>query len=522
MIRLKQLLLEQISNKNKQANVLFIGDQQTAYRNSYANRILKSEEVTGNVVGKWNISANELNKLLRRKLKESYNVVVVQFGIDQIQKDTKTDIQYLNQTVDQAKTYGATVILVITPFTGNINNINKQSLDTARTLIDSIIADDVIDISNIGSSGINPKTRSLSSTINRQLQVNIIDSINNLLNVDIEDIGQDDEEYEDLGPAPKNAAEFINMWKTAAIANMNQYGIPASITLAQAGLESGWGTSRLARQGNNYFGIKCHGWSGEKIYADDDHPNECFRKYKDASESFTDHSLFLKNNGRYASLFNLKSTDYEGWAKGLKAAGYATSDTYAGKLINIIKSYGLNKYDTGSTDSVSTTDKIEFDMLQPDIAKYLSLPFKYQDLSGLATYKRKGEPLKADKYFIIHHTAGRGTATGVMNTLNKRELAIQWVVDREGNIYQMLPRGSRGAHIRNSDLGPNNSNSQGVEVIAKNDSDVLPVQAAAVLKLVQALGYSPNQIYGHGEVNSHKQKTEGQTIKQYILKNYSK
>lgn len=520
MIRLKQLLFE--DTQNIVPNVLFIGDEQTASRSSFANRLIASKQVTGNVVGKYNSSTTELYRLLRRKLDKKYNAVVIMVGPNQVSKKTiNSNLKQLDNLIKLAKVHGAKVILVSAPLTKFNSNLDNEDIGDIRdTLGSNATADDVVDVSAIASGMINKKTGLLNSNAQQSIMEYVIDSLNNLLKTSIVTPEEDSETDDiELGPVPANAAEFISMWKSVAIDNMNQYGIPASITLAQAGLESGWGKSRLSKEGNNYFGIKCHSWSGEKIYADDDHPNECFRKYKDAGQSFTDHSIFLKNNGRYASLFKLDKTDFEGWANGLQAAGYATSQTYATKLIKIIKSYGLNKYDTGNA---GTGDKTEFNTLQPDVAKYLSLPFKYQDLSGTSTYKRKGEPLKPDKYFIIHHTAGRGTPAGVMRTLNKRELAVQWVVDREGNIYQMLPRGSRGAHILSSDLGPNNSNSQGVEVIAKDDSDILPIQAAAVLKLVKALGYSPNQIYGHGEVNSHKQRTEGQTIKQYILQNYSK
>ena len=111
-----------------------------------------------------------------------------------------------------------------------------------------------------------------------------------------------------------------------------------------------------------------------------------------------------------------------------------------------------------------------------------------------------------------------------MNVLNTRgPLGVQWIVDRDGKIYQSLPLGSRGAHILDSSLGPNNGNSQGVEVIAKDDSDVLPIQAAAVFKIVKALGYSPNQIYGHGVVNPppHRMANEGATIVKYIKDNWN-
>lgn len=140
--------------------------------------------------------------------------------------------------------------------------------------------------------------------------------------------------------------DYIDLWKSTAIEQMHSHKIPASITLAQGILESGNGNSRLARQANNHFGIKCHeNWVGGTFYQDDDEANECFRSYHDASESYMDHSLFLTNRPRYANLFTLKLTDYEGWAHGLKSAGYATNPKYASLLITLIEKYQLNQYD---------------------------------------------------------------------------------------------------------------------------------------------------------------------------------
>lgn len=140
---------------------------------------------------------------------------------------------------------------------------------------------------------------------------------------------------------------YIETYKDVAVRQQQEYGIPASITLAQGLLESGAGRSRLATEGNNHFGIKCHkDWKGDGIYADDDAKNECFRKYADAGESFEDHARFLKRR-RYEPLFKLKETDYEGWARGLKSCGYATDPSYAAKLINIIELYDLHRFDSG-------------------------------------------------------------------------------------------------------------------------------------------------------------------------------
>lgn len=140
--------------------------------------------------------------------------------------------------------------------------------------------------------------------------------------------------------------DYFDQYKDVAVEQMLKYHIPASITLAQGVLESGAGRSELATRANNHFGIKCNGWTGRKSYHDDDERNECFRAYDNVYESYKDHSIFLTTSKRYSSLFQLKLTDYKGWAKGLKACGYATSPTYATKLIEIIQLYKLYQYDT--------------------------------------------------------------------------------------------------------------------------------------------------------------------------------
>lgn len=141
-------------------------------------------------------------------------------------------------------------------------------------------------------------------------------------------------------------AVYIENYRDIAMQEMLQYGIPASITLAQGILESGAGRGELTSKANNHFGIKCHrGWTGERVYHDDDEKGECFRKYKDPKYSFRDHSLFLTQRSRYQNLFKLRKDDYRGWAKGLKKAGYATDPKYPNKLISIVERYNLTQYD---------------------------------------------------------------------------------------------------------------------------------------------------------------------------------
>lgn len=144
--------------------------------------------------------------------------------------------------------------------------------------------------------------------------------------------------------------EYFKTYGDLAVEEMKRSGIPASITLAQGSLESDNGNSDLAREGNNHFGIKCHNdWTGKRFYKDDDAKNECFRVYKHAEESYRDHTVFLKSKDRYAFLFELKPTDYKGWAEGLKKAGYATNPKYPELLIKIIDDNRLHEYDSGAS-----------------------------------------------------------------------------------------------------------------------------------------------------------------------------
>jgi len=164
---------------------------------------------------------------------------------------------------------------------------------------------------------------------------------------------------EEIDQAPNTVAEvpmtaeqrmsmYIESFAPIAIEEMRLYGIPASITLAQGILESGSGSGTLAIKANNHFGIKCHTtWTGERVYHDDDELGECFRKYTDVKYSYRDHSLFLTQRSRYADLFKLKISDYQGWARGLKKAGYATDPKYPDKLISLIERFDLWQYDQG-------------------------------------------------------------------------------------------------------------------------------------------------------------------------------
>jgi flagellum-specific peptidoglycan hydrolase FlgJ len=159
--------------------------------------------------------------------------------------------------------------------------------------------------------------------------------------------------------------DYIEMYKEQAIREMLLNGIPASITLAQGMLESGNGNSPLATYANNHFGIKCHkDWNGFSFTLDDDASNECFRKYASVTDSYSDHSRFIRTRRWYAPLFQLKITDYKGWAYGLKKAGYATHPRYAEMLIEIIEENNLNEYDKLCEIDYLTT-------FQPEIEPFL-------------------------------------------------------------------------------------------------------------------------------------------------------
>ena len=186
-----------------------------------------------------------------------------------------------------------------------------------------------------------------------------------------------------ITPSGKDdVSNYIDIFAADAMKEMQLYKIPASITLAQGILESGSGKGRLAVEANNHFGVKCHtGWTGAKIYHDDDEDQECFRKYKDASYSYRDHSLFLTDRKRYAGLFKLDADDYKAWAQGLKDAGYATDRRYPAKLVSLIERYRLDKYDAqvlGKELSYTQTENTNTTQI-----KYIVV--KGDTLYGLAT-----------------------------------------------------------------------------------------------------------------------------------------
>ena len=184
---------------------------------------------------------------------------------------------------------------------------------------------------------------------------------------------------------------YIAKYSAIAISEMQRSGIPASITLAQGMLESRYGLSSMATDGNNHFGIKCHrDWKGKKMYYDDDAPHECFRVYRSAEESFRDHSDFLRYWDRYKPLFELDPTDYKGWAHGLKKAGYATDPAYATKLIKIIEQYKLYRFDTGSAGETIAVPTAPLVLEKQTVTKVAVSGERYTYSLNRPLYKRNG------------------------------------------------------------------------------------------------------------------------------------
>lgn len=185
----------------------------------------------------------------------------------------------------------------------------------------------------------------------------------------------------------KYTLQYILKYAPLAVSEMHKYKIPASITLAQGILESGNGRSTLASKSNNHFGIKCHtGWKGERVYYDDDAKGECFRKYKHVQTSYKDHSTFLSTRRRYEDLFKLRKSDYKGWAKGLKKAGYATDRKYPKKLIKIIQDYRLYEFDKFTKKDLRKGKKNKKEEEEPIVKTKKNFSKSYQVQKGDTLY----------------------------------------------------------------------------------------------------------------------------------------
>ncbi len=225
--------------------------------------------------------------------------------------------------------------------------------------------------------------------------------------------------------------EYIETWSRTAMDNMINHKIPASITLAQGILESGSGNSDLARLANNHFGIKCHDWKGQTMYKDDDTKNECFRKYKNAEESFEDHSQFLITKKRYATLFTYEATDYKSWAKGLKEAGYATNPKYPTLLIDLIESLELHEFDKLATNSpnkhANVLAKKEKDSKASEKDASKQTPSKQE--SSKQTSSKAKQPQKKQE---VEVTFGKTRETSIHD--NK----VKYVIAKKGDTFYKI------------------------------------------------------------------------------------
>lgn len=287
--------------------------------------------------------------------------------------------------------------------------------------------------------------------------------------------------------------QYIAKWKNEAITQMELHAIPASITLAQGILESGSGNSDLAKIANNHFGIKCHStWTGETFIKDDDEKDECFRKYDDASESYTDHSLFLKKN-RYKPLFELDLYDYEGWAKGLKKAGYATNPKYPNLLISLIERYNLSQYDTQSSIVINEIDKDDDEESEPVLV---------------------GEPVQEEISMSIYHT------------VNKTANLVPYIIIKEGDTYEKLEKefGIRKRQIvKYNDLPSTHELVKGERIFlkpkrCKSKEEIHYVKQGETMRdISQKYGVKLSRIYKRNHLDQGSQPKAGQKI--YLRKN---
>ena len=240
---------------------------------------------------------------------------------------------------------------------------------------------------------------------------------------------------------------YISRYASIAVNEMYRTGVPASITLAQGIIESSSGRSRLATDGNNHFGIKCHNtWKGKTMLADDDRKNECFRVYDSAEESFRDHSDFLRYRDRYKFLFDLETTDYKGWAYGLKQAGYATDPTYASKLIQCVEDYGLDRF-----------DRMTVDQALAEGGSNAEAPVGKEDVKGIPA-----SPLKMEAGEVYMGPAREEYRVSLSRTMYSRN-GVPFVYALEGETYAIL---AKKYHLFEKEILRNNDLPRGAELHA--------------------------------------------------------
>lgn len=302
----------------------------------------------------------------------------------------------------------------------------------------------------------------------------------------------------------KTRQDYVKDWYSVAVRQMISHKIPASITLAQGILESSYGNSDLARIGKNHFGIKCHDWTGERMYKDDDKKNECFRKYTSANQSFEDHSLFLTSRSRYANLFALQITDYKAWAQGLKDAGYATNPKYPSLLIGIIEELKLYEYDrvgassktdiqlgtsTPKEDKVSSTTAENSTTKAPSKKEKVSdkVKEKVEDVKNTlriqSPFKKSDRTIKTQANKVKYIVAKKGDTFYKISKEFELTLAQLYRYNdfpkgkdllMEGDIVYLQPKRNSGKKLKNITLTK--------EMSAKDISQAYGVKASEIVR----------------------------------------
>lgn len=292
----------------------------------------------------------------------------------------------------------------------------------------------------------------------------------------------------------KSKQDYVKDWYSTAVRQMITHKIPASITLAQGVLESSFGNSDLAKYANNHFGIKCHEWTGERIYKDDDKKNECFRKYVTAAQSYEDHSQFLTTRSRYAKLFTLEITDYKAWAQGLKEAGYATNPKYPELLVQVIEDLKLYEYDKLGLTNFKNIDLAEVGNKNEEASSPkapVSTPaVKTSDKHKAATpvkTKTAGGKEKEEVVIEVQNTSLNKKATPVMSPLKRTDRAVKvqankvkFIVAKKGDTFYKI---AREFELTLSQLYRYNDFPKGKDILTEGDIVYLQPKRAASRKL---------------------------------------
>ena len=320
---------------------------------------------------------------------------------------------------------------------------------------------------------------------------------------------------------PEIIANYIRDFKDLAIAEMQRTGVPAAIKLAQGIHETGAGTSKLVLKSNNHFGIKCKSnWKGESVSHDDDARGECFRKYPSSEDSYRDHSDFLKNNPRYAALFQLDPEDYEGWANGLKKAGYATNPKYPAVLIRLVEEYHLQDYTFIALGKMKQEEILAKTGLFPDTASLRRETVQSQVITHDAEIVPKQKEDYPDGVFRIHDTkvvfvkegtsylaVARRFELPLARIFEFNELQEAEVADRDRLIYLQRKRKSGGEDFH---------------IVKPGETlhDIAQVQAIRLESLLEYNYLRPGDRPAPGEKLSLKKKAVS-TPKLALRENYS-